>query len=100
MSQPQTETGNIGKRAIFTIPAPLRKRYGLADGSLVIAEAREDGILLRPAIATPIETYSDDRIAGFLLSNAVGGADYPATRDEVSAMGLDPDRIPHRRPAA
>ena len=78
----------------------MRKRFGLADGSLVIAEEREDGILLRPAIATPIEAYSDERTAEFLLSNAADGADYAAARDEVSEMGLEPDRIPHRKPAA
>jgi hypothetical protein len=33
----------------------LRKRFGLHDGALVIAEERADGILLRPAVATAIE---------------------------------------------
>ncbi len=78
----------------------MRKRFGLTDGSLVIAEEREDGILLRPAIATPIEIYSDVRTAEFLLSNAADAADYVAALHEVTAMGLDPDRIPHRKPAA
>lgn len=100
MSQSYAETAKIGKRGVFTIPAFLRKRFGLADGSLVIAEEREDGILLRPAVATPIEVYSDERTAEFLLTNAVDAADYEAARQEVRAMGLDPDRIPHRRPAA
>ena len=93
------ETGKIGKRGVFTIPALLRKRFGLADGSLVIAEEREDGILLRPAVATPIEAYSDERTAEFLLSNAANAHDYEAARQEVRAMRLDPDRISHRRPA-
>ena len=35
-----TETGKIGKRGVFTIPAHLRKRFGMTDGSLVIAEER------------------------------------------------------------
>lgn len=100
MSDHYTETGKIGKKGVFTIPAPLRKRFGLSDGSLVIAEEREDGILLRPAVATPVEVYSDERIAEFLLSNATDTADYEAARQEVRAMGLDPDRVPHRKPAA
>jgi AbrB family looped-hinge helix DNA binding protein len=95
-----SETGKIGKRGVFTIPAPLRKRFGMEDGSLIIAEEHADGILLRPAIATPLETYSDARAAEFLLSTATDPADYDAARREVSAMGLDPDRIPHRKPAA
>jgi AbrB family looped-hinge helix DNA binding protein len=63
MSHIHTETGKLGKRGVFTIPAPMRKRFGLADGSLIIAEVRDDGILLRPAIATPLQTYSDERNA-------------------------------------
>ena len=70
MNRPHTETGKIGKRGVYTIPAILRKHFGLADGSLVIAEEREDGILLRPAVATAVELYSDQRTAEFLLSNA------------------------------
>jgi AbrB family looped-hinge helix DNA binding protein len=98
MRQPYTETAKLGKRGVFTIPAALRKRFGFEDGSLLIAEEREDGVLLRPAIATPIETYSDERVAEFLLSNAADGADYDAARKEVQGMGLDPDSVPHRKP--
>ena len=100
MSEYHPETGKIGKRGVFTIPAPLRKRLGMEDGSLVIAEEHADGILLRPAIATPLETYSEERVAEFLLSNAADRSDYEAARREVTAMGLDPDRVPHRKPAA
>jgi len=92
------ETSRLGKKGAFTIPAALRKRFGLSDGSLLIAEEYEEGIMLRPAVATPIELYSDDRAAEFLLSNAVDQADYEAARQEVRAMGLDPDRILHRKP--
>jgi len=99
MNRPYTETGKIGKRGVYTIPATMRKHFGLADGSLVIAEEREDGILLRPAIATAVELYSDQRTAEFLLSNATDAEDYEAARRDVLAMGLDPDRIPHRKPA-
>jgi AbrB family looped-hinge helix DNA binding protein len=99
MNRPYTETGKIGKRGVFTIPATMRKHFGLADGSLVIAEEREDGILLRPAVATAVELYSDQRTAEFLLSNATDAKDYEAARQDVIAMGLDPDRIPHRKPA-
>jgi AbrB family looped-hinge helix DNA binding protein len=93
------ETSKLGKKGVFTIPAALRKRFGLHDGSLVIAEERADGILLRPAVATPLEMYDDNRAAGFLLSNAVDAADYEAARKEVRALGLDPDAITHRKPA-
>ena len=43
--------------------------------------------------------YSPERIAEFLLTNAVGAADYAAAEIEVRRLGLDPDQVPHRRPA-
>lgn len=60
----------IGKRGTVMIPARLRKRFGMEDGSLVIVEDREDGVLIRPAVALPVESYSPQRKAEFLQSNA------------------------------
>lgn len=77
----------------------MRRRFGLADGSLIIAEERDDGILLRPAVATPTEVYSKQRVAEFLLTNATDAGDNAAARREVKAMGLDPDAVPHQKPA-
>jgi AbrB family looped-hinge helix DNA binding protein len=91
-------TSRMGKRGTIVVPAELRERYGLSEGALVIAEGREDGILLRPAVAIPIEIYTPERRAEFLLTNAVDDEDYRAIVKEVRAMGLDPDDIPHRRP--
>lgn len=49
-----TQTSHIGKRGTWVVPAGLRRRYGLEEGTLVIAELRPDGILLKPATANPI----------------------------------------------
>lgn len=57
------ETGKIRKRGAFVIPTSLRRRFGLEDGSLVIAEECEDGVLIRPAVALPIERYTPVREA-------------------------------------
>jgi hypothetical protein len=45
-----------------------------------------------------IEDYTPERIAEFLLNNAVGPAGYAAAREEVRRLGLDPDLIPHQKP--
>jgi len=92
------ETSKVGKRGTVVIPARLRKRFGIEEGSLIIAEERGDGILIRPAIALPIEIYTDERIAEFLLNNAVDTEDYARAVAEVKGMGLDPDAIPHDKP--
>ena len=43
------------------------------------------------------EIYTPERIAEFLLCNAIGAADYKAARADVRALGLDPGAIPHER---
>ena len=94
----KTETGKVGKRGAVVIPASLRKRFGIEEGTLIIAEEREDGILIRPAVALPVEMYSDQRVAEFLLTNAVDAQDYADAVEQVKAMGLDPESIPHVKP--
>jgi AbrB family looped-hinge helix DNA binding protein len=96
----EKETTRLGSRGTVVIPAPLRKRYGLRTGSLIIAEPRDEGILLRPAIAVPVETYTPERRAEFLLSTAVDEKDYAGAVEKVREMGLDPEAIPHRKPRA
>ena len=49
--------------------------------------------------AAALEMYDDRRVAEFLLSNAADAADYEAAREEVRALDLDPDAVPHRKPA-
>ena len=88
----------VGKRGAVIVPAKLRKRYGIEEGSLVTAEAVEDGVLLRPAVVLPVERYSPERKAEFLLSTATTDADYQRAKKLVEEMGLDPKAIPHRRP--
>lgn len=93
-----SQTSRVGKRGAVIVPARLRKRLGIEEGSLVIAEERDGGILIRPAVAVPIEIYSPERKAEFLLSNAVNAADYREAREEIRRLGLDPDKVRHRGP--
>ena len=94
----KTETSKVGKRGAVVIPAGLRKRFGIEEGSFIIAEEREDGILIRPAAVLPVEIYTPERIAEFLLGNAINAEDYARAVEQVRAMGLDPDTILHAKP--
>lgn len=93
-----SESSRMGQRGTLVIPAKLRRRFGLKEGTTVIAEETEEGILLRPAVTVPIELYSVERQAEFLLSNAIDDADYERAREAVLEMGIDPDSIEHLRP--
>ena len=46
----------------------------------------------------PVEDYTAERRAEFLLSNAVDEVDYAWAVVEVRKMGLDPAAVTHRRP--
>jgi AbrB family looped-hinge helix DNA binding protein len=90
------QTAKLGKRGTLVIPAKLRQRFALKEGDLLVTEERDDGILLRPAVAVPVEIYTPQRKAEFLLNNALTKEDYEracrAIRDD---LGLDPGRIPN-----
>lgn len=92
------ETSRVGKRGTIVVPAKLRQRFGLKEGTLLIAEEQSGGILLRPAVAVPVESYTDERKAEFLLNNAVDPDDYAQAVKEVRKLGLSPRKIQHRRP--
>ena len=61
---------SVTKRGVLTLPVRLRKQLGLTADNLVIAESTPDGVLLRPAVALPIEIYTDERVREFNESEA------------------------------
>jgi AbrB family looped-hinge helix DNA binding protein len=87
----------VGKRGAIVVPAKLRKRFGIEEGTFVTVEAREDGIFIRPAVIVPVEIFTPERKAEFLLSSATTAEDYRQARKQVKKLGIDPDSIPHRR---
>ena len=93
-----TEAGKVGKRGTIVLPAKMRRRYGIEEGTMVVAEESPYGILIRPAAVFPVEIYTPERKAEFLLTNAVSREDYRQAQVEVRRMGLDPSKIRHRKP--
>jgi len=85
-----TEPSKVGEQGALVIPAKLRRRLVLAEGSEVIAAATPEGILVRPAMPVPIELYSDERKAEFPLSDAADAEDDRQARKGVRRTGLDP----------
>jgi len=58
-------TVTVTSRGVVTLPAKLREALGLKADDVLIAEKTPEGILLRPAVTLPIETYSSKRIREF-----------------------------------
>jgi AbrB family looped-hinge helix DNA binding protein len=89
----------MGKRGTVVIPAKMRKRYRLDEGSALLLEERKEGILMRPAITAPmdLDIYTPERLAAFFLNNVTDREGYPVARKDVEQMGTDPDSIDHIR---
>jgi len=59
------ETVIVSNRGQLTLPANLRKKFGLQKGGPVIFEDRDGEIVLKPAVTLEIELYSDSHIAAW-----------------------------------
>lgn len=70
------ETLKLSARSSLTLPQGLRKRYGLKPNDVLVVEPTAEGILLKPAVVTPIELYSDERLAEFEQNNERDLQDY------------------------
>lgn len=60
----------IGPRGTLTIPAKVRKAYGLQQDDQMIVEETSEGLLLRPTVNVPIEIYTEKRISEFFEDEA------------------------------
>ena len=92
------EAARVGKRGAVVIPARIRRQFGIAEGTTVLVDAGADGVVIRPAVTVPLEVYSPQRRAQFLLESWLEPEDYPKLREQVREMGIDPDTVPHTRP--
>jgi AbrB family looped-hinge helix DNA binding protein len=59
------ETVIVSNRGQLTLPAGLRKRFGIQSGGPVIIEDRNGEIVLKPAVVMEVELYSDEQIAAW-----------------------------------
>ena len=54
----------------LVIPEEFRRKHGLDRDAKVVVESTDEGLMLRPVSSLSRHTYSDERRAEFLLSNA------------------------------
>ena len=63
----------IGQRGVLSLPAKLRKRYGLQQNDVLMVEETAQGRLLRSCVSMPIKCYSEERIAEFIEDDTALG---------------------------
>ena len=93
-----TTTIKMGKRGTLVLPAKLRKQFGLEDGSLLVTEAKDGEIRIRPAYVYEPEVWSDEERSFFILVNSMTQEEWDRNLPEVVALGIDPAKIKGLQP--
>ncbi len=60
----------VSSRGQLTLPAEIRKKYGINEGSVLVAEDRNGEIVLKPAAVMEVEYYSDEQINEWVAKDA------------------------------
>ena len=71
-----TATLELGPKGAITLPKKMREKFDLRDRSLISLEETPEGILIRPAVAFPIEIYSNERLEEFERENNASIAEF------------------------
>ena len=71
-----TATLELGPKGAITLPKKMREKFDLRDRSLISLEETPEGILIRPAVAFPIENYSNERLEEFERENNASIAEF------------------------
>jgi len=58
-----SETLVVSSRGQITLPAELRKRFGIKSGDVMILEDRGNEVVLKPGVVLEVQHYSDEQIA-------------------------------------
>jgi antitoxin PrlF len=55
----------VSNRGQLTLPANLRKRFGIKDGGAVILEERDNELVLKPAMVLEVEMYTNAQVSAW-----------------------------------
>ncbi len=64
----------VSSRGQLTLPAKMRKKYGIDEGSVLVAEDRNGEIVLKPAAVMEVEYYSDEQIKEWVATDRIKDA--------------------------
>ena len=70
----------VSNRGQLTLPASLRKRFGIKDGGAIILEERDNELVLKPAMVLEVEMYTDAQVSAWDEADRLDDAE----REDVS----------------
>ncbi|MCY3775291.1 MAG: AbrB/MazE/SpoVT family DNA-binding domain-containing protein [Candidatus Aminicenantes bacterium] len=78
------ETLVVSSRGQITLPAVLRKRFGIKRGDVLILEDRGNEIVLKPGVVLEVEYFSDEQIAEWDAADVLPDEERTSILDKFS----------------
>ena len=78
------ETLIVSSRGQITLPAVLRKRFGIKRGDVLILEDRGNEIVLKPGVVLEVEYFSDEQIAEWDAADVLSDEERARILDKFS----------------
>jgi len=75
----------VSNRGQLTLPARLRKRFGIKDGGAVILEERGTELVLKPALVTEVEMYTEAQVSAWDDADRLDEAERKRLRKRLAA---------------
>ncbi len=70
----------LSARGTLTLPAEIRRSLGLAEGDVLSVAVRDGRIVLTPSAVTPVELYTEERIAELTAGSDMTEAEVATAR--------------------
>jgi bifunctional DNA-binding transcriptional regulator/antitoxin component of YhaV-PrlF toxin-antitoxin module len=83
-SLPGRHVSQVGPRGTVVIAPALRAAFGLTEGTFVIQEMRPEGVLIRPAVVTPVSVAAG-QAAGVPLVTLLEGVNPENLHGEIDS---------------
>jgi antitoxin PrlF len=65
----------VSNRGQLTLPASVRKRFGIKNGGAIIMEERDNELILKPAMVLEVEMYTDEQVLAWDEADRLGHAE-------------------------
>jgi len=75
----------VSNRGQLTLPASLRKRFGIKDGGAIILEERDNELVLKPAMVLEVEMYTDAQVSAWDEADRLADAERQSVLQRLAA---------------
>lgn len=75
----------VSNRGQLTLPASLRKRFGIKDGGAIILEERDNELVLKPAMVLEVEMYTDAQVSAWDEADRLADAERQSVLQQLAA---------------